>query len=96
MKLKNLIYNFLLLLFSSLVALVLVEIYLRLNNQGPWGTLDSERNDPTINIADEKLGWTPTYALQELVDEMMESDLNLMQKKQYLKDGGFAIKNYFE
>ena len=46
--------------------------------------------------AKEKLGWTPKYTLQELVDEMMESDLNLMQKKQYLKDGGFAIKNYFE
>ena len=46
--------------------------------------------------AKEKLGWTPKYELQDLVTEMMESDLKLMQKKQYLRDGGFAIKNYFE
>lgn len=46
--------------------------------------------------AKEKLGWVPKYELQELVTEMMDSDLNLMQKKQYLKDGGFSIKNYFE
>ena len=46
--------------------------------------------------AKEKLGWTPKYELQDLVTEMMESDLKLMQKKQYLRNGGFAIKNYFE
>jgi GDPmannose 4,6-dehydratase len=46
--------------------------------------------------AKEKLGWTPKYELQDLVTEMMESDLKLMQKKQYLKNGGFSIKNYFE
>ena len=46
--------------------------------------------------AKEKLGWTPKYELQDLVTEMMESDLKLMQKKQYLRDGGFAVKNYFE
>ena len=50
--------------------------------------------DPTK--AKEKLGWTPKYELQDLVTEMMESDLKLMQKKQYVRDGGFAIKNYFE
>ena len=46
--------------------------------------------------AKEKLWWTPKYELQDLVTEMMKSDLKLMQKKQYLRDGGFAIKNYFE
>ena len=46
--------------------------------------------------AKEKLGWTPKYDLQDLVIDMMDSDLKLMQKKQYLRDGGFAIKNYFE
>ena len=46
--------------------------------------------------AKEKLGWIPKYELNELVTEMMESDLKLMQKKQYLRNGGFAIKNYFE
>ncbi len=46
--------------------------------------------------AKEKLGWTPKYELQDLVTEMMESDLKLMEKKQYLKNGGFSIKNYFE
>lgn len=46
--------------------------------------------------AKEKLGWTPKYDLPALVDDMMSSDLKLMEKKQYLKDGGYRIKNYFE
>ena len=41
------------------------------------------------------MGWTPKYELNELVDEMMESDLKLMTKDQYLKDGGYTIMNYF-
>jgi len=46
--------------------------------------------------AKEKLGWTPKYNLKELVDDMMQSDLKLMQKENYLKEGGFYTKNYFE
>ena len=46
--------------------------------------------------AKEKLGWVPKYDLQYLVEDMMKSDLKLMQKQQYLKDGGYAVKNYFE
>jgi GDPmannose 4,6-dehydratase len=26
----------------------------------------------------------------------MSSDLKLMEKQQYLKDGGYTVKNYFE
>ncbi|UMB60787.1 GDP-mannose 4,6-dehydratase [Lutibacter sp. A80] len=50
--------------------------------------------DPTK--ANTKLGWTPKYNLQELVKDMMQSDLKLMQKDQYLKDGGYTTLNYFE
>ena len=50
--------------------------------------------DPTK--ANTKLGWTPKYNLQELVNDMMQSDLKLMQKDQYLKDGGYTTLNYFE
>lgn len=46
--------------------------------------------------AKEKLGWVPEYDLQDLIKEMMESDLKLMQKQLYLKEGGFNTKNYFE
>lgn len=46
--------------------------------------------------AKEKLGWVPEIALQELVNEMMESDLHLMSKEEYLKSGGYRINNYFE
>lgn len=42
------------------------------------------------------LGWTPKYSLQELVTEMVQSDLKLMQKEKYLKEGGYAVMNYFE
>ncbi|NNK87382.1 MAG: GDP-mannose 4,6-dehydratase [Flavobacteriaceae bacterium] len=46
--------------------------------------------------ARKKLGWVPEYDLQALVDDMMSSDLKLMKKQQFLKQGGYRIKNYFE
>jgi GDPmannose 4,6-dehydratase len=50
--------------------------------------------DPTK--AETKLGWNREYKLQDLVNDMMESDLNLMTKDTYLKDGGYKIMSYFE
>lgn len=50
--------------------------------------------DPTK--AKEKLGWIPEIALQELVNDMMKSDLHLMSREEYLKSGGYRINNYFE
>ncbi|MDA9663631.1 GDP-mannose 4,6-dehydratase, partial [bacterium] len=46
--------------------------------------------------ANTKLGWKTEYSLQQLVDDMMSSDLKLMNKDQYLRDGGYSVKNYFE
>ena len=46
--------------------------------------------------AKEKLGWEPKYQLQDLVKDMMQSDLKLMQKDQYLHEGGYDILNYYE
>ena len=43
-----------------------------------------------------KLGWKPKYDLPALVKEMILSDLHLMKRDEYLKDGGFATLNYFE
>jgi GDPmannose 4,6-dehydratase len=50
--------------------------------------------DPTK--AQTKLGWECQYDLADLVKDMMDSDLKLMQKDQYLKDGGYTTLNYFE
>ncbi|WP_303316578.1 GDP-mannose 4,6-dehydratase [Flavivirga abyssicola] len=46
--------------------------------------------------AKEKLGWVPKYNLTDLVEDMMSSDIALMEKQQYLKEGGHRIKNYYE
>ena len=46
--------------------------------------------------AKNKLGWTPEFTLEELVKDMMASDVNLMQKDQFLKIGGYQTLNYFE
>lgn len=46
--------------------------------------------------AKNKLGWVPEFDLQDLVKDMMQSDIKLMQKQVYLKEGGFETKNYFE
>lgn len=50
--------------------------------------------DPTK--ANTQLGWKPEYDLKMLVEEMMASDLKLMQKDCYLKKGGYKIMSYFE
>ena len=46
--------------------------------------------------AKEKLGWEPQIQLSELVEDMMSSDIKLMQKDKYLEDGGYQTLNYFE
>ena len=46
--------------------------------------------------AEKRLGWRREYKLAELVNDMMESDLKLMTKDTYLKNGGYTIMNYFE
>jgi len=46
--------------------------------------------------AKEKLGWLPKYDLQSLVADMMQSDLHLVKKDDYLQKGGFKTLNYFE
>ncbi len=43
-----------------------------------------------------KLGWTPKYDLQRLIDDMVISDIKLMKRENHLKNGGFRILNYFE
>jgi len=46
--------------------------------------------------ARQKLGWEPKYDLQGLISDMIQSDLKLMHKDAYLRDGGYRILNYFE
>lgn len=46
--------------------------------------------------AKTKLGWVPQLDLQDLVKDMMKGDVKLMQKEQYLKEGGHKTLNYFE
>ncbi|WP_312135831.1 GDP-mannose 4,6-dehydratase [Sphingobacterium sp.] len=46
--------------------------------------------------AQNKLGWKPRYSLDMLVNEMVLSDLKVMQREEYLKKGGFTTLNYFE
>lgn len=46
--------------------------------------------------AKTKLGWVPEYTLEDLVKDMTQSDIKLMKKEQFLKNGGYRILNYFE
>ncbi|HET8804242.1 MAG TPA: GDP-mannose 4,6-dehydratase [Aequorivita sp.] len=46
--------------------------------------------------AKNKLGWTPEFDLNDLVKDMMQSDLKLMEKDQFLKNGGYRTLNYYE
>ncbi|RNL83548.1 GDP-mannose 4,6-dehydratase [Sinomicrobium pectinilyticum] len=46
--------------------------------------------------AKKKLGWVPEYDLPALVSDMMKSDVKLMKKDQFLRNGGYKIMNYYE
>lgn len=50
--------------------------------------------DPTK--AKEVLGWETRYDVRALVEDMMQSDLVLMTKERYLRDGGYKILSYYE
>lgn len=50
--------------------------------------------DPTIAI--EKLGWKRTYSFEDLIDEMVEADLELFKRDQYLLKGGHKVLKYNE
>ncbi|GAB6013239.1 GDP-mannose 4,6-dehydratase [Viscerimonas tarda] len=46
--------------------------------------------------AKTKLGWEPSYDLKALCQDMMQHDLVLMKKEEFLRKGGYKILNYFE
>jgi GDPmannose 4,6-dehydratase len=48
------------------------------------------------NKAQTKLGWKPKYDLASLVKDMMHSDLKLIKKDKYLKEGNYVVMNYYE
>ena len=43
-----------------------------------------------------KLGWEPRYNLNGLIQDMMQSDIKLMKKDAWLREGGYRTLNYFE
>ena len=46
--------------------------------------------------AKRELGWEPKYTLEQLVEEMVNSDLKEAKKERFLREHGFKVKNYFE
>ncbi len=46
--------------------------------------------------AKKELGWEPEYSLKDLIKDMIKSDLKLMKKERYLRQGGYKTLNYFE
>lgn len=50
--------------------------------------------DPTK--AQTKLGWKLTYTLEQMVKEMVASDISIFEGHQFLKTNGYDIKNEFE
>jgi GDPmannose 4,6-dehydratase len=46
--------------------------------------------------AKTKMGWTPTYKVDELCKEMVHADLELFRRDKYLLEGGHKVLNYKE
>ena len=82
----------------------LAEIRKRLNQSSELLAVDSAYFRPTevdLLIGDPTksntvLGWKPEYDLQGLVKDMIRSDIKLVKKDAWLKEGGYRTMNYFE
>jgi GDPmannose 4,6-dehydratase len=46
--------------------------------------------------AKEKLGWSPKITLENMVHEMMESDINIAKRDSLVKKHGFKAPDFFE
>jgi len=46
--------------------------------------------------AEQELGWIPKVQFRDLVKLMVESDLKQQRREQYLRDGGYRVKNNYE
>ena len=46
--------------------------------------------------AKKKLGWSPKITVEELVKEMVASDIKLFLRDKYLLEGGHAVLNLHE
>ena len=46
--------------------------------------------------AREKLGWTPKISFEEMVQEMMQTDLELARRDDLVEREGFKAFKYFE
>lgn len=46
--------------------------------------------------ANNELGWKPKHTVEELIVDMVKSDIELFEKDKYLKNGGFEIYNHYE
>lgn len=56
--------------------------------------VDYLQGDPSKAM--RKLSWKPRYNLQTLIEEMVDSDINLIQKENHLRKGGFKVYHYNE
>jgi len=82
-----------------------IQNKISLNTLGdPIISVDSQYFRPTeveLLIGDatkarEKLGWKPKYDLKGLISDMTHSDVALMKKDAWLREGGYRTLNYFE
>ena len=46
--------------------------------------------------AKQKMGWVPKHSIEDLVKEMVASDVNLFKKDKYLLEGGHKVMNFHE
>ena len=78
---KNIIFSILLILLSIFITIFFIEILLRINNQGPWGQLNIERNDPIFNKPHKTLGWVPkegSYKFQPFSEDGDKFEINIL------------------
>ena len=82
----------------------LSHIYEVIKSKTPIVKVDPQYFRPTevdLLIGDNtkartRLGWEPQYDLKGLIEDMMQSDIKLMQKEAWIKEGGYRTFNYFE
>ena len=61
-----------------------------------WRIIESKGYSNTIGKTTAELDLRNQHYLASLLQDMMQSDVILMKKDQYLREGGYTTLNYFE
>ena len=74
-----------------IISILLLEVIFRIQGFGPWKNFEQDIKEPSINEFHPKLGWKPKISFEDMINEMIETDLKIAEKEKIIQKHGFKI-----